>query len=74
MAKELVILIDETCDECLYVDNICWEATGETTVYACDIAAAAGDDEVTIRHEAIDTFIEKWPPTLEEARKLAQET
>lgn len=65
--KKLTIVIDENSYECLYIDGKAWASTGEVTVYACDIAAAAGDEPVLIVHQPIDFYHEQWPDTLEAA-------
>lgn len=37
------------------------------TIYACDIAEAAGDQPVMFAHTQIEFSHEKWPDTLEAA-------
>ena len=68
--KTLAIVIDENHDECLYIDGKAWSSTGADAVYACDIAEAAGDEPVLIRHVLIDFAHGEWPDSLEAA--LAQ--
>ena len=65
--KTLTIVIDEDASECLYIDGKSWKAKGEMTVYACDIAEAAGGEPVLIRHVPIEFRHENWPDTLEAA-------
>lgn len=65
--KKLTIVIDENSCECLYIDGKSWPSKGEMTVYACDIASAAGGEPVLISHESIDFYHEQWPDTLEAA-------
>ena len=69
-AKSLVVLIDQDGNECLYIDGKCWEHTGETTVYATDLAYAADGNAVTLRHLAVDVLERaKWPSELKDALK-----
>lgn len=65
--KTLTIVIDEDSYECLYIDGKAWGSKGEMTVYACEIAEAAGDEPVLIRHVPIEWEHKEWPDTLEAA-------
>jgi hypothetical protein len=65
--KTLTVVIDEDSDECLYIDGKAWKEKGETTVYACDVAKAAGEEPFLFRHVAIDGYHLEWPDTLEAA-------
>jgi hypothetical protein len=65
--KTLTVVIDDDSNECLYIDGKAWESTGETTVFSCDIAIAAGDEPVRVVHKSIDFRHEEWPETLEAA-------
>lgn len=67
--KKLTVLIDEESNECLYIDGIAWESTGEVTVYCCDIAEHAGDAAIIFKHEHIGHCHDRWPRTLAEAVK-----
>lgn len=67
---DLTVCIDEKSDECLYINGNAWKSKGESTVYACDIAEAAGDKLIRFKHRSIDTFVEQWPDTLLEALNL----
>ena len=68
--KTVTIVIDEDSFECLYINGVIWPSKGEWSVYAVDIAKAAGDEPVLIRHVPIDFAHEEWPDSLEAA--LAQ--
>lgn len=65
--KVLTVVIDPNSDECLYVDGIAWESTGETTVYACDIDSAAQGEAILFHHRHINWCFDRWPKTLAEA-------
>lgn len=65
--KTLTVVIDTLANECLYIDGKSWPSKGEMTVYACDVAAAAGDEPIMFRHEQIEFQHEQWPDTLEDA-------
>lgn len=66
MKKILVAIDDDTSDECLYVDGVCWKSVGETTVYASDIAEVAGTEPIVFEHREVP-MLEKlgkdwsWP-------------
>ena len=62
--KRITILIDDESNECLYADGKAWESTGEVTVYACDIAEAAGGDAIYFEHKSIDHCWDRWPSNL----------
>lgn len=61
--KEITVVINENADECLYINGKAWESTGETTVYATDIADAAGDEPILFRHVGVDWDAD-WPENL----------
>lgn len=71
--KKLTVAIDaDSGDECLYIDGKRWEHTGERTVYAGDIAYAAGDaaagfNTIKFRHVQVDCPGD-WPQTIAELR------
>jgi hypothetical protein len=65
--KTLTVVIDEDSDECLYIDGKAWDSAGERTVYACDVAKAAGEEPFLFRHVLIDGHHLEWPDTLEAA-------
>lgn len=65
--KTLTIVIDENAHECLYIDGTAWEFQCEVTVYACDIASAAGDEPVRIVHQPIEFYHDQWPDKLDDA-------
>lgn len=68
--KTLTVVSDEDSNEQLYVDGKLWtDFMGGATVYACDIAAAAGDQPFLFRFQSIDGYHIEWPDTLEEALK-----
>lgn len=54
--KQITVASNEDANECLYIDGKAWKSTGEITVYACDIAEAAGDQPVLIEHRNV-----LWP-------------
>lgn len=76
--KELTVVIDQDGSECLYVNGECWEHTGETTVYSCDLAKAAGENPVILKHVSVElpeymigTWNGAWPKSLSEVLKYA---
>lgn len=77
--KELTVVIDQDGNECLYINGECWERTGENTVYAVDLATAAGKDPVLLKHVAVevpDDMLESrdgaWPKSLSDLLKYAE--
>ena len=52
-----------SADECLYIDGKAWESRGESTVYACDIAAEAKDCAIVFALVRVNAP-ERWPDTL----------
>lgn len=68
--KKLTVLIDQDGNECLYIDGKCWQHTGETTVYAVDLAEAADGEAVTLDHVPVTVPEDaEWPTSLEDALK-----
>lgn len=75
--KQLTVVIDQDANECLYINGKCWSATGETTVYATDLAAAAAGEPVILRHIALNipehvSFSDVWPESLGDVLKYAE--
>ena len=67
--RELTVVIDPDGNECLYINGDVWDSTGETTVYATDLAAASNEEPCLFRHVAIDHVFDDWPLTLDEATR-----
>lgn len=66
--RELTVLIDCDSNECLYIDGQRWEYSGESTIYATELAAAAGEALVRLTHCEIDFHhLCGWPETLADA-------
>lgn len=60
--QQIVVVTDDSGDEALYVDGVlkAWDST----IYACDIAAIAGDAVVTISHTNAGRTLSDWPKKL----------
>ena len=60
--KQIVAVTDDSGDEALYVDGVlkAWDST----IYACDIAAIAGDAVVTVSHTNAGRTLSDWPKKL----------
>ena len=66
-AKSLVV-VSADGGECLYIDGKRWKWPDELTVYACDIAEAAGDALIRFELLLIDQFEGEWPLELKDIR------
>lgn len=64
-AKSLVV-VSADGGECLYIDGKRWKWPGEPTVYACDIAEAAGDALIRFEHLSVDQPEGEWPLELKD--------
>lgn len=62
--KHIIVVIDEDSNEAMYVGGEL-QPTDGGTVYACDIANAAGDDAIQFSHVPISGVIERWPDRFE---------
>jgi len=60
--QQIVVVTDESGDEALYLDGVlkAWDST----IYACDIAAIAGDAVVTVCHTNAGRTLLDWPKKL----------
>jgi hypothetical protein len=60
--QQIVVVTDDSGDEALYLDGVlkAWDST----IYACDIAAIAGDAVVTISHTNAGRTLSDWPKKL----------
>jgi hypothetical protein len=57
--KQIVVAIDQDSSaECLYINGKAWSGVGEYTVYATDIAEAAGNSPITFEHREVVCPIE----------------
>lgn len=71
--KKLTVLIDENSDECLYVDGIAWSATGERTVYVCDLVEMSLGMPIELKQVSVVRGEKRWPERLDDGLLLAQE-
>jgi hypothetical protein len=60
--QQIVVVTDDSGDEALYLDGVL-KAWG-STIYACDIAAIAGDAVVTVCHTNAGRTLLDWPKKL----------
>ncbi len=60
--QQIVVVTDDSGDEALYLDGVlkAWDST----IYACDIAAIAGDAVVTVCHTNAGRTLLDWPKKL----------
>ena len=60
--QQIVVVTDDSGDEALYLDGVlkAWDST----IYACDIAAIAGDAVVTVCHTNAGRTLLNWPQQL----------
>ena len=53
--KHICVAIDaDTSAECIYTNGKAWASRGEWTVYATDIAEAAGDGVIRFEHRLVN--------------------
>lgn len=78
---KMTVLIDSNSFECLYVEGERWNATGEPTVFVCDLVVNARGRPMFLEHINVERpgrvegdFIhyEQWPVSLEDAMKWRQ--
>lgn len=66
----VVVLTDkESGNQALYVDDVL--VLDDETVYACDIAAYAKEQPMTLKHEVVDLpFGSDWPKSRSDANQF----
>ena len=60
--RQITVVTDQDGTEALYVDGELYEQ--DQTIYAVDIALAAGRDPVMFVHRGIDELVGRWPQLL----------
>ena len=67
--KEIVIAIDQSANEALYVDGELYPLGG-AWFFATELVEAAGDEPVTLREVEVEDSDEYWPEALADLKQV----